>query len=97
MAVNISYDENFSISTMECASQGTALVLTNHRFFRNIYGECAVYVNPNDFREVYKAIFDLLNKPDRLYRMSELSLSVARNYVYSNLAAREYNGISRHN
>ena len=96
IAVNISYDETFSISTMECASQGTALVLTDQRFFRNIYGDCAVYVNPNDFREVYKAIFDLLNKPDRLYRMSELSLSIARNYLYSNLAANEYNGILRH-
>jgi len=89
IAVNISYDETFSISTMECASQGTALVLTDQRFIRNIYGEDAVYVNQNYFREVYKAIFDLLNKPDCLYRMSELSLSVLRNYVYSNLATRE--------
>ena len=96
IAVNISYDENFSISTMECASQGVALVLTDSNFFRNIYDKCAIYVNPNDSREVYAAIHSLLNDMGQLEEMSKLSLSVAKNYVYSNLAIKEYDKISRH-
>ena len=95
ISINLSYDENFSISTLETAACGNALVLSNRDFFRQIYGDAAVYADPFDAAAVFTCIESLLIDQGELDRMSDMALSIAEKYQYSNIAMTEYSEIRK--
>ena len=87
--INLSRDENLSIATLEAASMGTALILSDYVFFRNIYGQSAIYVNENDPDELWNQVCNLLDDRERL-RYSENALRVASHYLSTNVAHNDY-------
>lgn len=95
ISVNLSYDENFSISTLESASCGNALLLSDRDFFRQIYGDAAVYVNPFDDAAVFRSIERMLRDETELNRRSNMALLIAEKYLYSNIAMAEYSEIRK--
>jgi glycosyltransferase involved in cell wall biosynthesis len=95
ISINLSYDENFSISTLETAACGNALVLSNRDFFRQIYGDAAVYADPFDAAAVFTCIESLLIDQGKLDRMSDMALSIAERFQYRNIAMTEYSEIRK--
>lgn len=95
ISINLSYDETFSISTLESAACGDALLLSDRDFFRQIYGNAAVYVDPFDPAAVSNWIEELLRDQTELNIMSNLALSIAEKYQYSNIAITEYSEIRK--
>lgn len=89
ISVNVSQDESFSISTLESAISGNALVLSDRDFFREIYGKYAIYVDPNDPRNLALTLRSILDDSDRLRKMQENSRNVARRYNYNFIANNE--------
>ena len=87
--ISLSQDENFSVAAMEAASMGTALILSDYVFFRNIFGQSAIYVNENDPDELWNQVCNLLDDKERL-RYSENALRVASNYLSTNVARNDY-------
>ena len=92
--VSLSSDENFSVATIEAASMGNALLLSDHDFYRTIYGDSAVYVNENDLEEIWFNIVSLLEDEQRLKKFQNSSLNIARKYLYSDVAKREMDNIT---
>ncbi|MEM3192513.1 MAG: glycosyltransferase [Candidatus Parvarchaeota archaeon] len=95
ISINISYDETFSLSTMESASQGAALLLSDRKFFRDIYKDAAIYVDPYNPEEIRESIMTLLSDRTLLYKMQTKSIQIARNYLNDTIARSDYNKILR--
>ncbi len=87
--ISLSMDENFSIATLEAASMGTALILSDYPFFKNIYGQSAIYVDENDPDELWNQVCNLLNDKERL-RYSKNAIRVASHYLSTNVASNDY-------
>ncbi|QRF75040.1 glycogen synthase, Corynebacterium family [Thermoplasmatales archaeon] len=90
ISINISNDENFSISTIESASCGTALILSDSDFFREIYNDSAIYVQSDDPVQIRNALDLLLNDVNLLKVMQARAVKIAENYKYENVATKEY-------
>ena len=91
--ISLSRDENFSIATLEAASMGVALILSDYSFFRDIYGDAAIYVIPEKAESLWKEINEFLTSDDKLLKYRARSIELAKNYLYANIAEREYNKI----
>ena len=91
--ISLSRDETFSSATLEAASQGDALILSDYTFFRNIYGGAAIFVDPNDLDAIWKEIRRLLTDNSSLLSLQRKSLKVAGKYIYRDIATREYSEI----
>jgi glycosyltransferase involved in cell wall biosynthesis len=92
--ISLSSDENFSVAAMEAASMGTALILSRNTFFTDIYKDSAIFVDIADSNSIRKEIQILLGDEAKLKEFQRLSLNLARNYIYSNIAEREYKMIN---
>ena len=93
ISINISKDENFSISTLESASSGTALILSDSDFFKRIYKDSAIYVDPDKPDKIRSALDLLLNNESLMREMQAKAIRIAERYKYENLATNEYAGI----
>lgn len=89
--ISLSKDENFSIAAMEAASMGVALILSDHNFFRDIYGKSAIYVDEDDSQDIWNNIINLLNNPNMLSEYSKKSIEIAMKYLVENVAKGDYN------
>ncbi len=89
ISVNVSYDETFSISTLESASCGDALILSNISTFVGIYGENATYVGINDVVGLSSAIKGLLSDREKLMKSMRNARQVASAYIYSKVWNKE--------
>lgn len=89
ISVNVSYDENFSISVLESASCGNALILTDILSFKNIYGKSAYYVEMNDVISLADTIKTLLGEPQKLTECMKSAREVASKYNYQSIWNRE--------
>lgn len=88
--VSLSRDETFSIAAMEAASMGCSLLLSDYMFFKDIYGDAAIYVNEDSSEEVWEQIINLLNTQSTLNEYSKRSLKIASRYLVSNVAKQDY-------
>jgi len=82
--------EPFGYTPLEAALSGCALVLGNIESLREIWGDAAVFVDPNDRAAVKHELMDLINDPPRRIEMSRRaharalefsSTRMAENYV----------------
>ena len=92
--ISLSRDETFSIATLEAASMGVALILSDYEFFRDIYGEAAIYISPDDLESLWREIQEFLTIDEKLLKYSKLALQLAKNYIYANIAEKEYERIT---
>ncbi|MHB1493655.1 MAG: glycosyltransferase [Thermoplasmataceae archaeon] len=92
--ISLSSDENFSVAALEAASMGTALILSRNTFFTDIYKDSAIFVDIADSNSTRREIETLLGDEAKLKEFQRLSLNLARNYIYSNIAEREYKMIN---
>ena len=91
--VSLSRDETFSLATMEAASMGVALILSDYDVFRELYGTAAIFVNEDDSTGVWNQIAHLLYNPEILNEYSKKSVEIASKYLVKNVATDEYNSI----
>lgn len=88
--VSLSKDETFSIATMEAASMGCTLLLSDYSFFRDIYGDASMYVNEDSYNDIWNYITKVLDNPDILEAYSYKAIKVASNYLVGNVAKHDY-------
>jgi glycosyltransferase involved in cell wall biosynthesis len=88
--VSLSKDENFSIAAMEAASMGCVLILSDYSFFRDIYGEGAIYVDEDSGDKIWKNITNALNNQRMLEEYSDLAIKIASKYLVENVARQDY-------
>ncbi len=88
--ISLSVDENFSIAAMEAASMGTVLILSDYQFFKDIYGEAAIYVDPDDCDTLWNIITEFLTTEERMSVYRRRSMDIAKKYLNSNIARNEY-------
>lgn len=88
--VSLSKDENFSIAAMEAASMGCALILSDYSFFRDIYGDAAIYVDEAHAEEVWAHITNILSNPKILREYADKAIKIANRYLASDVARRDY-------
>lgn len=88
--VSLSKDETFSIAAMEAASMGCVLILSDYSFFRDIYGEGAIYVDEDSGDKIWKNITNALNNQRMLEEYSDLAIKIASKYLVENVARQDY-------
>lgn len=72
--------EPFGLTALEAALAGCALVLGDIPSLREIWGDAALFVNPDKPEELARALQSLIDSPDHLQRLASRSSSVARKY-----------------
>lgn len=78
--VSLSLYEPFGLSVLEAASAGAALVLADIPTFRELWGGCAVFVDPSDPGAVAAALDDLAGDPARRERLGADASMRARDF-----------------
>lgn len=63
--------EPFGYTPLEAALSGCALVLGDIESLREIWGDAAIFVDPNDNHALKSALLDLINHPKRRDEMSD--------------------------
>jgi glycogen(starch) synthase len=79
--------EPFGLSALEAALSGCALVLGDIATLREIWGDAALFVPPDDSSKFEKALRELIDSPETLLRMASAARKRARNYKASRMAA----------
>lgn len=79
--------EPFGLSILEAARAGCALVLGNIPSLREIWGDAAEYVDPDDPNDLLRALIHLIDHPQRLREMMERAWRHSQRYSGSRMAA----------
>jgi glycosyltransferase involved in cell wall biosynthesis len=73
--------EPFGLSALEAAASGCALVLGNIPSLREIWGDAAVYVPPNQPDMLASTLRSLIANPERLRDCAQAARERAREYT----------------
>lgn len=79
--------EPFGLAVLEAAQAGCALVLSDIAGFRELWGEAACYVAPDDDAGFADAICSLLRDPARRHRLGEAAEVRSARYTVDAMAA----------
>ena len=79
--------EPFGLSILEAALSGCALVIGDIPSLREIWGETAAYVAPEDHKGIREAITSLIDDPARRIEMAERARVRAQLYTSQRMAA----------
>lgn len=79
--------EPFGFSILEAARAGCALVLGDIASLREIWGDAAEYVDPDDPDDLLRALNHLIDHPQRLREMMERAWRRAQRYSGSRMGA----------
>lgn len=79
--------EPFGLSILEAARAGCALVLGDIPSLREIWGDAAEYVDPDNPEELLRALNHLIDHPQRLREMMERAWRHSQRYSDSRMAA----------
>lgn len=79
--------EPFGLSILEAARAGCALVLGNIKSLREIWGDAAEYVDPNNAQQLRQVICSLIDEPARLQQMIEQAWIRAQQFSATQMAA----------
>ena len=79
--------EPFGLSALEAGLAGCALVLGDIPSLREVWGEAALFVPPDDADALRRALQSLIDNPDRRSRMAERAQTRARQYTPGRMAA----------
>jgi glycogen(starch) synthase len=80
--------EPFGLSALEAAFSGCALVLGDIASLREIWGDAALFVPPDDSSQLEKTLRELIDAPETLLRMGRAARKRARNYSASRMSVR---------
>jgi len=83
--------EPFGLTALEAALSGCALVLGDIDSLREVWGDAACYVPPDDARALRDALNDLSADPEKLATFAALAQARAHRYDAEQLAARYWN------
>lgn len=78
--------EPFGLSALEAAQAGCALVLGDIPSLREIWGDAAMFVSPDDPAELESALQDLIASPARRARLADTARCVAGQYTPEKMA-----------
>jgi glycosyltransferase involved in cell wall biosynthesis len=78
--------EPFGLTVLEAALSGCALVLGNIDSLREVWGDAACYVSPNDQEALCEVVNELLDHEPLRKQMSERARARAREFTPSRLA-----------
>jgi glycogen synthase len=79
--------EPFGLSILEAGLSGCALVLGDIPSLREVWGDAALYVPPNDHEALATALRVLIEAPDKREEFSERALDRARHYNFDRMAS----------
>lgn len=79
--------EPYGFAMIEAARAGCALVLGNVDSLRELWGDAAEYVDPDDPDDLLRTINHLIDRPQRLREMMERAWRRAQRYSGSRMAA----------
>ncbi|MCR6655871.1 MAG: glycosyltransferase family 4 protein [Opitutus sp.] len=80
--------EPFGLSVLEAASAGCALVLGDIPSLREVWGEAALYVPPDDVGQLQHTLRELITDTDRRHVLAQRALQSAARYTISRMAER---------
>src|SRR5690606_11677368 len=72
--------EPFGLAILEAARSGCALVLSDIRSLREVWGDAAEYVDPEDGGQLRQTLLKLIHDPERRRQLAERALHKARSY-----------------
>jgi glycogen(starch) synthase len=81
------YYEPFGLAILEAARAGCALVLGNIPSLREVWGDAAEYVDPDDPDDLQRTLNGLIDRPQRLREMMERAWRRAQRYSDTRMAA----------
>ena len=83
--------EPFGLAILEAARAGCALVLGNIDSLREVWGEAAVYVDPDNPQQLRDAINELIENPDHRKQLSALAWHKSQAYFAEQMACEYLN------
>lgn len=78
--------EPFGLSILEAARAGCALVIGDIASLREVWGDAAMYVNPDNSAEVQQALTQLIDDPKLRHTLSQKAWHRAQRYSAANMA-----------
>ncbi|WP_267126621.1 glycosyltransferase, partial [Xanthomonas sacchari] len=79
--------EPFGLSALEAAQAGCALVLGDIPSLREVWGDAALYVDPDDAQALTAQLQRLIGDPLLRQRMARRAVAQARHYTATAMAA----------
>jgi glycosyltransferase involved in cell wall biosynthesis len=79
--------EPFGLSALEAAISGCALVLGDIASLREVWGDAAIYVEPDDHGALAAALGDLIRQPRRREALAARATDRAKRYTPQRMAA----------
>lgn len=83
--------EPFGLAILEAARAGCALVLGNIDSLREVWGDAAVYVDPDNPQQLRDAINELIENPDHRKQLSALAWHKSQAYFAEQMACEYLN------
>lgn len=83
--------EPFGLSALEAALSGCALILGDIPSLREVWGEAAIYVAPNDSQELYETLENLLADDAKREKMAQLARARALQFSPAKMAENYFN------
>lgn len=83
--------EPFGLAILEAARAGCALVLGNIDSLYEVWGDAAVYVDPDDPQQLRDTINNLIDNPDRRRQLSALAWQRSQSYFADQMACEYLN------
>jgi glycosyltransferase involved in cell wall biosynthesis len=81
-----SFNEGFGIPVIEAMATGTPVITSNVSALPEICGNAALFVDPNNVREIAKAITQLLTDTETYQRLAKLGLARAKYFERSKIS-----------
>ena len=86
-----SFYEGFGLGGLEAMACGTPVISSNISSLPEIFGNAAIYFNPNNILEMAKIIFDTISNKTLLNKMSKLGMQKSQQYSWRKMAKETLN------
>ncbi|WP_266205278.1 glycosyltransferase family 4 protein [Pontibacter kalidii] len=91
----LSLYEGFGLPNIEAMAMGTPVLTSDIAATKEVCGEAACYVDPNDVNKISLSISNLLNDPELLSNLSERGLGKCKEYSWTTSATKLYHAITK--
>jgi glycosyltransferase involved in cell wall biosynthesis len=86
--VSMARYEPFGLAVLEAAQAGCALVLSDTPGFRELWGDAALFLSPDDPTALAETLTRLARNPDRLAQLGALARARSSRFSVERMAAR---------
>ncbi len=73
------YLMSYPVKAFEYMSAGLPIIMSDFPYWKKLFNGCAIFVNPIDSDEIYQAIINLIENPERREKMGALGLQMVEN------------------